>query len=74
MHTYAVGTPSLRGATRFSEGVEYTYRRGAHELRMFFSRPSQRELAELQTAPMDVAVFVAGPVIFFLYTVGTTFA
>lgn len=73
MHIYAVGRPYVMGTSHSPEAVEYSYRHGAHELRMFLSRPSQRELAELSTAPFHVGVFASGPVVFFLYRCGTTF-
>jgi hypothetical protein len=63
LHSYAVGTPYSPTRTRWPEAIEYNYRSGAHELRMFLTGLTEADIAAVARGPMRVAVFVDQPVI-----------
>lgn len=72
LHAYAVGQPYSPIRTRWAEGVEYNYRDGAHELRVFFNHVSEQDVDRIVRGNAEFAVNAsASPdIIFFLYHFG----
>lgn len=70
MNTYQVGQPYIVGRTRWPEAVEYNYRQGAHELRMFMRHITAKERSDIRRGPAEFAVVVHEPIIFMLYRFG----
>lgn len=66
---YEVGTRYHPGKTRWAEAGEYNFRMGAHELRLFWARPSVQEIQAVRQGQLEVALLVAPPVLWFLYRV-----
>lgn len=62
-----VGEPYIAGRTSWPEAVEYNYRAGAHELRMFFDSPRAPTINSVRAGAADFALVVEPPVIFLLY-------
>ncbi len=54
---------------RYDEGARYLYRHGAHELTLFWSRPTEPEVQGLRTNPVEVGLYVHGPAAFLLYRI-----
>lgn len=69
-HLYEVGKPYIPGRTAWPEGVEYNFRAGQHELRLFFRSPSAAEVEAVRTGDCEFALVVEGPVIFLMYRFG----
>lgn len=67
MALYEVGKPYVPSRTQWPEAVEYNFRGGEHELRMFLGRPSPAEVVGISRGPCEFGLYVDGPVIFFLY-------
>jgi hypothetical protein len=67
MHVLQVGKPYIADRGQWPEAVEYNYRGGEHDLRMFFRAPGQQEVEAVRKGRCDFAVAVEGPVIFLLY-------
>ena len=70
---YAVGKPYIVGRTHWPEGVDYNYRGGSHELRLFLARPSSSEVRDIRQGQAEFAFLVrpeAPDVIVFLYRFG----
>ena len=70
MHLYRVGEPYIVGRSAWPEAVEYNYRSGEHELRMFLRAPTPREIEAVRTGDCAFALAAEGPVIFLLYRFG----
>ena len=66
-----VGKPYIVGRENWPEGVEYNYRSGCHELRMFFAESSKEEVRAIRHGECEFGLVVEGPVIFFLYRFGS---
>jgi hypothetical protein len=54
---------------RYDEGSRYQYRRGAHDLVLFWNAPSAVELAGLRDAPVELGLYTQGPAAFLLYRI-----
>lgn len=54
---------------RYEEGARYVYRHGAHDLTLFWARPSQAEVDGFRTRPIEVGLYVLGPAAFLLYRI-----
>lgn len=67
MHKLSLGQPYHPNIKRWPEGVEYNYRGGMHELRMFFNHPSAEEVASVRRGHCRFALTVEQGVIFLLY-------
>lgn len=67
MNIYNVGQLYHPERRSWPEQVEYNYRDGAHELRMFFARPNAREVGAITKGRAEFALGVQGPVVFLLY-------
>ena len=49
LYRYEVGQLYHPGRTQWAEAGEYSFRDGAHELRLFWNRPSPREIEAVKT-------------------------
>jgi hypothetical protein len=70
VYTLTVGKPYLEGRTDWPERVEYNYRGGGHELRLFYPDPRPDEIADYREGPARFAFAVAGDVVFFCWKFG----
>lgn len=69
-HLYEVGKPYIAGKARWPEGIEYAWRGGSHELRLFFARPSSNEKQAIRKGMAEYALVVEQPVILLLSRFG----
>ena len=69
-HVLEVGKPYISGRREWPEGVEYNFRAGGHELRMFLHGPRASEVEAVRKGECEFALVVKGPVIFFMYRFG----
>lgn len=67
MHLYEVGKPYVEGIQRWQEAVEYNYRNGAHELRMFVNKPSVSDIQIVREGGLKFYLYKRDSVIFFVY-------
>ena len=67
MYAYEVGKPYIPGRTNWPEAVEYNYRGGGHELRMFMANPTAREIAGIARGPVRFGLVVDDPAIVLVY-------
>jgi len=65
-----VGKLYHRDVTRWPEAVDYNYRGGGHELRMFLNRPSIQEVSDIRHGEAEFGLLVEGTIIFLLYRFG----
>lgn len=72
MHVYQVGKPYISTRSDWPDGVDYNYRSGDHELRIFLRDPSHTEIAAVKTGKARFALAAAlnGDVIFLCYKFG----
>lgn len=70
MAEYRVGEPYIPGRTRWPEGVDFNYRSGALELRLFFSRLGDRDVRDIRQRECEFALYVEQPLIVLLYRFG----
>lgn len=70
MYKYEVGKPYFPGKSHFPENVEYNYRSGAHELRLFYPSPTSKEIADVQSGEARFALYPYMDVIFFCFKFG----
>jgi hypothetical protein len=70
MHRIQVGLPYHPDVRRWSEGAEYNWRGGGHELVLRLSRPTAVEVAAVQRAPLDLALWTGDDVLVLLYRFG----
>lgn len=66
-HLYEVGKPYSPNRTKWPENVEYNFRSGAHELRLFYPSPTVREIADVKTGQVRLALYPYLDVIFFCF-------
>lgn len=67
---YKVGQPYSPTKRNWPEGVDYNYRAGEHELRLFFRSPNPQEVESVRTGPSQFAFTVLDGIIFFCYRFG----
>lgn len=68
MQTLSVGSPYIIGKNEWPDGVaEYNYANDAHELRLFWSAPTDAEVAAVRQAPMHLALLVEDGIIFLVW-------
>lgn len=70
LHAYEVGKLYSATRTRWPEAVEYNYRGGAHELRMFLTRLTAQDIDAIANGPMRLGLLVEPPVIMLVYRFG----
>lgn len=66
MYEFRVGELYSPNRTRWPEGIEYNFRSGVHEMRIFFENLTAREKRAITQQPFDLAVAGVGDVIFML--------
>jgi len=71
MHLYEVGKPYSATRQHWTEGADYNYRSGEHELRLFFRKPSPTEIAGVKRGLKQFALFTQGDVNVLLYKIGS---
>lgn len=69
-HRYRVGEPYIAGRVGWPERVEYNFRGGGHELRMFLPGLRAREVRAVRQEPAEFGLLVEGDVLLFLYRFG----
>jgi hypothetical protein len=62
-----VGAVYSSAHTTYDEGARFTYRDGAYDLVLFWSRPTQGETEGFRAQPVDLALYGHGPAGFLLY-------
>jgi len=67
---YSVGKPYIAGRTNWGEHVEYNFRGGGHELRLFYPNITSAELDAIRDGPARFAFATVGDVIFFCWKFG----
>lgn len=71
LHEYRVGTLYHPGRTSWEERGVYQHRSGAHELVLFFERPTPAEVRAVREGEAAFAVLAELPVLIFCYRFGT---
>src|SRR5690606_42038078 len=66
LYKFEVGKPYSPNRTQWPQGIEYNFRAGVHEIRIFFENISNRERRAILQQPFDLAVAGVGDIIFFL--------
>jgi hypothetical protein len=69
-HLYEVGKLYHTNRTKWPENVEYNYRGGAHELRLFYPSPTDSEIAAVRSGEARFALYPYLDVIFFCFKFG----
>lgn len=70
MTAYSVGSLYHPGRTSWPEGPHYNYRSGAHELLLFYARPSKAEIDDIRKGPCEFAVVERGSAVALCYRFG----
>lgn len=70
MVIYKVGEPYSSTKTHWPEGIDYNYRAGQHELRLFRRTPSPQEITDVKSGESRFALAVERDIIFFCYKFG----
>ena len=55
--------------TEYSEATQYCYYNGVHDLALFWSRPTLKEINGFLSQPLELAVYVEQSVLFLLYRI-----
>lgn len=69
-HPYEVGKLYSPSRSNWPENVEYNFRGGAHELRLFYPSPTVKEIADIQSGQVRLALYPYLDVIFFCFKFG----
>lgn len=69
-HRYEVDAPYVPGRTRWAEGVDFNFRNGELELRLFLGRLRPPEIEAIRRGTPEFALYVEETVILFLYRFG----
>ncbi|MEW5892929.1 MAG: hypothetical protein AB1697_07305 [Pseudomonadota bacterium] len=64
-----VGEVYSAAHNRYDEGARYSYRDQAHDLVLFWTRPSAAEIEGLRGQPIEVGLYSHGPAAFLLYKI-----
>lgn len=70
MQALAVGKPYIEGKTSWPEAVEYNYRGGSHELRLFYPQLQPREIADVARGPARFALATRGDLVILCWRFG----
>ena len=74
MAALEVGKPYVPGRTSIEPRVEYSFRRGQHELLLCFSQLSEDEIDAVAEGKAEFGLLIYGLVIFLLYRFGEAIA
>lgn len=69
-HILQVGKPYSENKKHWPEGVDYNFRSGQHELRIFMRSPYPGEVKAIKEGRAHFALAVKGDVIYFMYKFG----
>ena len=69
-YLYEVGKLYVPTRTSWPENVEYNYRDGAHELRLFYPKLTPAEIADIGKGQSRFALYVESNIIFFCFKFG----
>lgn len=70
LHAYRVGQLYNDQRTTWPEAGQYQFRAGGHELLLFWRSPSEREVRDVARGDAEFALYVAPPLLVFLYRFG----
>lgn len=68
---YRVGELYNPNRTQWEERMDYNYRAGVHELRLFLSRPRPIEVQQIKQGEANFRLFVEGDILFLLFRFGS---
>ena len=71
LHALEVGKPYDPRRRYWSEGADYNFRSGAHELRIFLARPTRSEVEAIRAGPVEFGFFAEPLGLFLLTRFGT---
>ena len=71
LHAIKVGKPYDPRRRYWSEGADYNFRSGAHELRIFLARPTRSEVEAIRSGPVEFGFFAEPLGLFLLTRFGT---
>ena len=71
LHALEVGKPYDPRRRYWSEGADYNFRSGAHELRIFLARPTRSEVEAIRSGPVEFGFFAEPLGLFLLTRFGT---
>ncbi len=54
---------------RYDEGARYLYRKGAHQLTLFWAGATAQEVEGFRTRPIEFALYTHGPAAFLIYRI-----
>jgi hypothetical protein len=74
MIAVTVGNPLVPGRTSWPEQSDFNLYDNGLELRLFFARPSAREVEDVRAGPCEFALRALGDVVFLLYRFGASVA
>lgn len=69
MTTRQVGEIYSSRHTEYSEATQYCYYNGMHDLALFWSRPTLKEINGFLSQPVELALYVEQSVLFLLYRI-----
>ena len=69
MTTRLVGEIYSSKHTEYSEATQYCYYNGMHDLALFWSRPTLKEINGFLSQPVELALYVEQSVLFLLYRI-----
>jgi hypothetical protein len=70
-HLYVVGQLYVATRTHWEERTDYNFRQGEHELRLFINAPTEIEIEAIESAEVELGLYVEGSAIFLLYRFGS---
>jgi len=70
MPSFKVGELYNPKVKQWPEGTQYNFRRGQHELLLFFAGPSAREVTAVRNGEAEFALYAEGPLLVLLYRFG----
>lgn len=71
MPLYEVGKPYSATRSSWPDGVDYNYRAGEHELRIFMRNPTSAEILDVRKGKARFALYSTHDVIFLCYKFGS---
>jgi hypothetical protein len=72
MQLLAVGKPYHPGRQAWPDGTDYDYRSGEHELRIFLADPMAKEVAAVESGPVEFGMFAEPEGLFVVTRFGRT--
>jgi hypothetical protein len=69
MTTRQVGEIYSSKHTQYSEATQYCYYNGVHDLALFWTRPTLKEINGFLSQPLEISLYVEQSVLFLLYRI-----